>query len=114
MDIQHKVVIVTGASEGIGEATAKLLAAHGAQVVLAARSVDKLKAVAESITAAGGTAIVIPTDMRNQESVKALIDQTVQHFGRIDILINNAGQSVAGQIESLNLDYFQQVIDLNV
>ncbi len=114
MEIQNKVVIVTGASAGIGEATAKLLATNGAQVALAARSVDKLNAVAESITAAGGTAIVIPTDMRDQASVKALIDQTKQHFGRIDILVNNAGQAVGGAVESLSVDDFRQVIDLNI
>ena len=114
MDIQHKVVIVTGASEGIGEATAKLLAQHGAQVVLAARSADKLDALNEAITAQGGTAVSIPTDMRNRESVQALIDGAIQHFGRIDVLINNAGQAVGGSIEELDMDKFQQVIDLNI
>jgi NADP-dependent 3-hydroxy acid dehydrogenase YdfG len=114
MDIQNKVVIVTGASEGIGEATAKLFAAQGAQVVLAARSADKLSAVKQSITATGGTAIAISTDMRDQGSVKALVEQTKQHFGRIDILINNAGQSVYAPIEHINVEQYQQIIELNL
>ena len=114
MDIQNKVIIITGASGGIGAAAAKLLGAHGAQVVLAARSVDQLNAVAESIRDAGGMALVIPTDMRDQHAIRALVEQTVQHFGRIDVLINNAGQALVGTVELLNLDDFRQVIELNV
>jgi len=114
MDIQNKVVIITGASEGIGEATAKLFATQGAKVVLAARSADKLNAVKNAITAAGGTAIAIPTDMRNEESVKALIEQTQQHFGQIDILINNAGQSVYAPVEHISVEQYQQIIELNL
>ncbi len=114
MDIQNKVVIITGASEGIGEAAAKLLATQGARIALAARSVDKLNAVKESITAAGGTAIAVPTDMRNQGSVHALVEKTKQHFGQIDILINNAGQSVYAPIEHINVAQYQEIIELNL
>lgn len=114
MDIQNKVIIITGASEGIGEATAKLLATQGARIVLAARSVDKLNAVRESIMAAGGTVISVPTDMRNPESVKALVEQTKQHYGQIDILINNAGQSVYSPVEHIDVEQYQQIIELNL
>ena len=114
MDIHNKVVIITGASEGIGESTAKLLAAKGAKAVLAARSLDKLQVIAQAITAAGGEALAVQTDMRDEVAVKHLIAYTNQTFGRIDILVNNAGQSVGGPVASLNLESFRQVIDLNV
>jgi len=114
MDILNKVVIITGASEGIGEATAKLFATHGAQVVLTARSVDKLNTVVEAITAAGGTAIAIPTDMRDQTAVGAMIEAAQKHFGHVDILINNAGQSVYAPIEHINVEQYQQIIELNL
>ncbi len=114
MDIQNKVVILTGASEGIGEATAKLLATQGAKLVLVARSVDKLKAVTQSVTAVGGTAIAIPTDMRDQTAVKAMVDAAHKHFGQVDILINNAGQSVYAPIEHINAEQYQQIIELNM
>ena len=114
MDIQNKVVIITGASEGIGEATAKLLATQGAKVVLAARNIDKLNVVKDAISAAGGTVIAVSTDMRDKESVKALVEQTKQHFGRIDILINNAGQSVYAPIEHISVEQYQQIIELNL
>jgi NADP-dependent 3-hydroxy acid dehydrogenase YdfG len=114
MDIQNKVVIITGASEGIGEAAAKLLASKGAKVVLAARSLDKLQAVAQEITAAGGEAIAVQTDMRDESAVKHLIAQAQETFGHVDILVNNAGQSVGGPVAALNLESFRQVIDLNV
>ncbi|MBI1277213.1 MAG: SDR family NAD(P)-dependent oxidoreductase, partial [Anaerolineaceae bacterium] len=68
----------------------------------------------DAISAAGGTAITIPTDMRNQESVKALVEQTKAHFGRIDVLINNAGQSVYAPIEHINVEQYQQIIELNL
>src|SRR4051812_5643974 len=108
MDIQNKVVIITGASEGIGEATAKLLATHGAQVVLAARSADKLNAVKDAITAAGGTAIAIPTDMRDQTAIQAMVKAANDHFGHVDILINNAGQSVYAPIEHIDVEQYRQ------
>jgi NADP-dependent 3-hydroxy acid dehydrogenase YdfG len=114
MDIQDKVVIITGASEGIGEVAAKLFATEGSQMVLAARNADKLNAVRDAITAAGGSAIAIPTDMRDQKSVKALVEQTKQHFGRIDILINNAGQAVYAPIEHIDVEQYQQIIELNL
>jgi len=114
MDIQNKVVIVTGASEGIGEATAKLLATLGAQVVLVARSADKLNAVRESITASGGTALAIPTDMRDQTAVRTMVEAAHKQLGRVDILINNAGQSVYSAVEHINVEQYRQIIELNL
>lgn len=113
MEVQGKVVIITGASMGIGEATARVFAEAGAKVVLAARSADKLEAVAQSLPAQTET-LVVPTDMTDPIQVKALIDKTYQRFGQIDILINNAGQAAAGPIATVNPDHYRQIIELNM
>ena len=113
MEVQGKVVIITGASMGIGEATAQIFAAAGAKLVLAARSVDKLDAVAQSLPAQAET-LIVPTDMTDQAQVKALIETAYTHFGRIDILINNAGQAAAGPIATVNPDHYRQIIELNL
>jgi 3-oxoacyl-[acyl-carrier protein] reductase len=86
-----RIALVTGASQGIGRACALKLAADGAQVALAARTVEKLQAVAEEIRAAGGTAEVFALDVAEEESIKACAKAVVQHFGRVEILVNNAG-----------------------
>ncbi len=113
MDVQGKVVIITGASMGIGEATAHVFAEAGAKVVLAARSVDKLEAVAQRLPTQAET-LVVPTDMTDQTQVKGLIDRAYEHFGRIDILINNAGQAAAGPVATVNPDHYRQIIELNM
>jgi len=114
MDIKGKVVIITGASAGIGLATARRFAAEGAKLALAARSSEKLAALAREIRAAGGEALVLPTDMRDPAAVNRMVDQAARHFGRIDVLINNAGQAVAGAVAEVDPDHFRQVLDLNV
>ncbi len=113
MEVQNKVVIITGASMGIGAATARVFAEAGAKLVLAARSADKLEAVAESLPAST-EALIVPTDMTDQAQVQALIDQAYDHFGKIDILINNAGKALAGWIETVNLENYRQIIELNI
>lgn len=113
MEVQGKVVIITGASMGIGEATAQVFAAAGAKLVLAARSVDKLAAVAQSLPTQAET-LIVPTDMTDQAQVKTLIETAYAHFGRIDILINNAGQAAAGPIATVNPDHYRQIIELNL
>jgi short-subunit dehydrogenase len=114
MDIRDKVVVVTGASAGIGWATARAAAAAGAKVVLAARSGDQLAELAEALRREGREALVVPTDMRQPTEVARLVETAFQHFGRIDVLINNAGQAVAGTVADLDLEHFQQVIELNM
>jgi short-subunit dehydrogenase len=114
MELKDKVVFITGASAGIGLATARSLAAAGAKVALAARSTDKLTQLAEELQRDGHAALVVPTDMRNQAEVAQLVETTVQHYGQIDVLINNAGQAVAGTVAEVDVDQFQQVIELNV
>ncbi len=114
MDIQDKVVIITGASEGIGLATARLFAQEGAKVVLAARSADTLTTIVNELHEYHREAIAVPTDMRNQDAIKAMVDSVFQQYGRIDILINNAGQSVRGNVADVDIDQFRQIFELNV
>ena len=110
MKIKDSVVIVTGASMGIGEAVARALGDAGAKVVLAARSKDKLEAISKEILGS----FVVQTDMRKPEDIKALIAKTVNEFGRIDILINNAGQGLMNPIEDIDIDDYTSIIELNV
>ncbi len=113
MEVQGKVVIVTGASMGIGAATARVFAERGAKLVLAARSADTLAAVANSLPAQAET-LIVPTDMTDQAQVKALIDTAYARFGRIDIVVNNAGQAAVGAVATINPDHYRQIIELNL
>ncbi|MFH1676828.1 MAG: SDR family NAD(P)-dependent oxidoreductase [bacterium] len=110
MEIKNKIVIVTGASAGIGLATARLLSEKGARIALAARREELLKKLSEELP----DSFVIPTDMRIPESVENMIDETSKHYGRIDILINNAGRGIYGAVENADIDGYREVIDLNV
>lgn len=113
MEVRGKVVIITGASMGVGAATARVFAEAGAKLVLAARSGDKLAAVAESLPD-GAETLIVPTDMTDQAQVQALIDQAYERFGRIDIVINNAGQAAVGTVATINPDLYRQIIELNL
>jgi short-subunit dehydrogenase len=110
MKIKDSVVIVTGASEGIGRAAALLLAEQGATVVLAARSADKLKELEKEIP----HSYAVPTDMTKPDDIKHLITATKEKFGRIDILINNAGRGLRAPIEQIDLQKYRDIMELNV
>ncbi|MGI8687204.1 MAG: SDR family NAD(P)-dependent oxidoreductase [Thermomicrobiales bacterium] len=110
MDIQGKVVLITGASSGIGLATAQLLAERGAKVALAARSRDKLAAIAAELP----DAFAIPTDMADEDSIANMIQQTQRRFGRIDLLINNAGQAYDAPIEQIDPGQYRALFAVNV
>ncbi|MGE5683377.1 MAG: SDR family oxidoreductase [Bacillota bacterium] len=111
MEIKDKVVIITGSSSGIGLSTARLFSRHGAKLAIAARSEDKLKELANELK---GDIIIIPTDMRDEAAVKNMIAKAYEHFGRIDVLINNAGQGMHVPVEYTNLKDYRSVFELNV
>jgi NADP-dependent 3-hydroxy acid dehydrogenase YdfG len=108
------VALVTGASSGIGEATALALAGHGATVAIAARRVDRLEGLAKRIHDAGGTALVIEADVTDEPAARAMVEHTVSEFGRLDTLINNAGVMLLGPAVDAPLPEWQRMIDLNV
>lgn len=108
------VALVTGASSGIGEATARRLAREGASVALAARRKDRLDALAAEITAAGGNALAIETDVTDQTQAQAAVERTVAEFGRLDTVINNAGVMLLGPIEDAPLEEWDRMVALNV
>ena len=110
MDVGDKVVIITGASSGIGLATARLLARHGAKVALAARSRDRLNQLAAELP----SSLAIPTDMTSQADIRNMVEKVLQHFGRVDILINNAGRGYDAPLEQIDIDKYRQLFELDV
>ncbi|MFT9398871.1 SDR family oxidoreductase [Acetobacter sp.] len=114
MAITGKVVLVTGASSGIGAATARKLAAEGLKVGLAARRGDRLEALASDIINAGGEAIALQTDVTDPASCKAAVQRLITEFGRIYILINNAGLMPLSDVDALKVDEWQRMVDVNI
>lgn len=108
--VDGKVIIVTGASMGIGLATAKLLAQHGAKVALAARSIDILHKLTEEIPGS----FAVQTDMTNETDIKEMIHKVKEHFGRVDVLVNNAGQGLYSAIENVDVEAYKKIFQLNV
>ena len=113
-NISDKVVVITGASSGIGESTAKLLAQHGAQVVLGARRKDRLDAAVKEISAAGGKAISFAVDVTKRTEVEGLIGLAVKSFGRVDVIVNSAGIMPISPIDALKVEEWDQQIDVNL
>jgi NADP-dependent 3-hydroxy acid dehydrogenase YdfG len=112
--IAGKVVAVTGASSGIGEATVRLLASRGASVVLGARRVAQIENIAAEVRGRGGAAIACATDVTRREDLERLVDSAVQEFGRLDVLVNNAGISKIGPMSNIDVDGWSAMIDVNV
>lgn len=112
--LKNKVVIVTGASSGIGAATAREFARHGANVVLAARRVEELASQVQTITGEGYSALAIPTDITDSTQVTRLVKQTLEQFGHIDVLVNNAGIGRIRPFFKESEEYINQVIDVNL
>ncbi|PZF61526.1 oxidoreductase [Curtobacterium sp. MCBD17_013] len=112
--VQGKVVAITGASSGIGEATALYLAARGAKVVLGARRVERLASVVERIVDAGGAAIAVETDVRSREALHHLVASARSRFGRLDVLHQNAGSMAVSPFDALDVDGWQQMVDVNL
>ena len=113
-NIQDKIVVITGASSGMGEATARHLAQQGAKVVLGARRAERLEALVNDIKSAGGEALAVTTDVTNRAGVAKLVDTAVEIFGRVDVLINNAGIMPLSPLETLKVDEWEQMIDVNI
>ncbi|GEO66540.1 SDR family oxidoreductase [Levilactobacillus spicheri] len=114
MTVQNKVIVITGASSGIGEASAKLLAQHGAKVVLGARRESRLQAIVQDIQAAGGQASYRVTDVTKPADVQALVDQAQSDFGGLDVIFNNAGIMPSSPISALHVDEWNAMIDINL
>jgi NAD(P)-dependent dehydrogenase (short-subunit alcohol dehydrogenase family) len=110
MDVEGKVVLVTGASEGIGAATARLVAARGGKVAVAARSIDKLNELSGDLD----DGFAVQVDMTQSESIAAMVDAVIEHYGRIDVLVNNAGRALRAPVADVKIADFQNIIDLNV
>ena len=113
-NLHGTVALVTGASSGIGEATALELAAHGARVAIAARRKDRLDDLAARIGAAGGEALALEADVTDESAARTAVAATVEHFGRLDTVIANAGLMLLGPIENADVTEWQRMVELNV
>jgi len=114
LNVEKKVIVITGASSGIGEATAKLLAKHGATVVLGARRSERLEAIAKEIRTAGGTAEYQTLDVTQRSQLEAIVQFAQSKFGRVDVLINNAGVMPLSALDQLKVDEWDRMIDVNI
>ena len=113
-EIHGKVVAVTGASSGIGQATARACAAAGAAVSLAARRAERIEELAAEISAGGGRAIAIPTDVGDEQQARTFIERTAGELGSVDVLVNNAGVMLLGPVEGAPTEEWRRMIDANV
>ena len=115
MRLENKVVVITGGNSGVGEAAAKLFAKEGATVVISARRKDALEKVENEIKAFGGKVISVPTDISKVEDCENLIQTTVSKFGRVDVLVNNAGVLDSGlkAVDKFSDDDLNKVLDIN-
>ena len=114
LDIAGKVVAITGASSGIGEATALRLAQHGAILALGARRTDRLEAIATRIRNEGGDVFVQALDVTRRDDVEAFVEATIARFGRVDVLVNNAGVMPLSRMADLKVDEWDRMVDVNV
>jgi NADP-dependent 3-hydroxy acid dehydrogenase YdfG len=112
--IEGEVIVITGASSGMGEAAARHLAAKGASVVLGARRSERIEGIAEEIARAGGKAVAVTTDVTKRADLTRLVDTAVDTFGRIDVLINNASVMPLSPVERLKVEEWDQMIDVNL
>jgi NADP-dependent 3-hydroxy acid dehydrogenase YdfG len=112
--IKGKTVVITGASGGIGEATALLLAERGANVVLGARRLERLQALADRIVDAGGEAAFAQTDVRRRDDLATLVAVACERYGKLDVLVNNAGIGPISPLDDLRVEEWEQMIDINV
>ncbi len=112
--LKDKVVVITGASSGIGEATTLLLAEQGVRLVLMARRKDRLDALAEKVRALGSDALVVPVDLADRNQVQMAFSQVYEHYGKVDVLVNNAGLMPVSFMDKLKIDEWDRMIDVNL
>lgn len=113
-NIEGKIVVITGASSGLGEATARHLSELGAVVVLGARRIDRIRALAHELAGSEGKAIAVQTDVTQSEQVKKLVEAAVENYGRIDVMINNAGLMPHSPLDRLKIADWDRMIDVNI
>jgi NADP-dependent 3-hydroxy acid dehydrogenase YdfG len=113
-NIAGKVIVITGASSGLGEATARHLAAQGASVALGARRAERINALSKEINDAGGKSLAMVTDVTKPDDVKNLVDAAVKQFGRVDVMLNNAGVMPQSPLERLKIEEWDRLIDVNI
>ncbi|WP_340401360.1 SDR family oxidoreductase [Paenibacillus sp. FSL H8-0079] len=113
-NVKGKVVVITGASSGIGESTARLLAQHGAHVVIGARRMERLEALASSIRLEGGSIEYHSLDVTRLEEMQTIVDLAQTRYGHIDVILNNAGVMPLSPLESLKVDEWNRMIDVNI
>ncbi|MBP2170759.1 NADP-dependent 3-hydroxy acid dehydrogenase YdfG [Erwinia toletana] len=113
-NISGKIIVITGASSGLGEATARLLASQGARIVLAARRAERINALAEELVESGAQAIAVTTDVARRDDVSNLVDIAVKTFGQIDAMINNAGVMPLSLVEKRQVEEWEQMVDINI
>src|SRR6266481_4831324 len=111
---KDKVIVITGASSGIGEATAVMLAERGAKVVLGARGLERLEGLARRIAGAGGEVAYAQTDVRKREDVTSLVNLACERYGKLDVLINNAGIGPISPLDDLRVEDWENMIDINI
>ena len=113
-NVEQKVVVITGASSGLGEATARHLSAQGATVVLGARRADRIQALANELNGSGAKSLAVATDVTHSDQVQRLVDAAVETYGRIDVMLNNAGLMPHSPLERLKIEDWDQMIDVNI
>ncbi|MDP4531296.1 SDR family oxidoreductase [Marinobacter salarius] len=113
-NIEGKVVVITGASSGLGEASARLLSEQGAKVVLGARRLKRIERLASEIKDGGAEAIAVETDVTDQKQVNALVEAAIKQYGRVDVMLNNAGLMPHSPLERLKTDDWDRMIDVNI
>ena len=114
MQLQGKIAIVTGSSNGIGRGIAETFAAEGAKTVLVARRAELLNEVAAGIKSYGGEALAIPSDLTDENAVTALFTTVQKTYGRLDVLVNNAGIATHRNTEDITLEYWREALDINI
>lgn len=112
--IKEKVVVITGASSGIGKALAIELAKNGAKVVLSARRIEQLENIVEEIKNDGGEAVFCKVDVKNKADLMRLVNTTIEQYGRLDVIVNNAGVSQISRIDDLDIEGWEEMIDINL